>query len=854
MLKRYRIIMGCMLLLLVAGTGCSTKKNTGFSRFWHRTNTYFNGYFNGREAIKEGVTDLSKTRKDNFNNLITPYHYGPKENWGNMSSQADKAMKKAVIMIQKHSMLINGQQYNKWIDDCYMLMGKANYFKQEFYTGAAQLRYVADNSEKESTKTEAYIWMMKTYNALGELPDAAAMLLQLKKRDIPAKLLEEYNTTLAEYYLLKGQKENAVKALEEAIANTKPKRRKARYQFLIGQIYQSEEYDKDAYESFAKALKMKPEYEIEFQSRINMARTSTDNNNDGLRLVLRKMLKDDKNIEYQDQIYYALGTIDLKEEKRLDAIDNFEKSLRSALAGSTQTPITYLVLAELYLKEKNYEPAQAYYDSAAVTLDKSHPKYEEILRLKTNLSELVANIRMINLQDSLQRLGQMSESDLLVFLENYVEELKEKDEEEKNNPQPIKTNPNSNNPFGQTEGNSYWYNEQSKAFGANEFGKIWGTRILEDDWRRSNKTTFNTNNPTDNPEDGAENPRYMVETYLREIPRTDSAMQASNELLYAAMYNLGAVYKEKIRDLPNAVDAFKALEKRNTDNVHFPITYYQLYLSYIALKDQPKADVYRDILINQYPESDYARLLQDPDYIRKLEEKDNKAAPYYQETYTLYTRGEYSATMTNCLLADTAFEGSSLLHRFALLYSLSIGKTKTEQEFVASLTDVKTKYAGTESAETAQRLLDALNKGKPVEGAGGNDGGTTTDTAPKTVWDETQTGDYFVLILIPDKAKNLTDAKNGISNFNDENYSTKAYTVNNAILGNYSMLSVRKFANSEEALAYRSVFLGKGLVESLKMGSEVKVVITNAKNFTQLFKTQDVSGYWDFFKKTFKVD
>lgn len=860
-IKRRYIFL--LLAFLTFASACSNKKNTGFSRFWHKLNTRFNGYFNGNEALKEGIYELGKTRKDNFSLIIPVHHYGAKDNWQNMNVQSDLALKKSIIMIQKHSMLINGKQHNKWIDDCYLLMGKANYFKQDYYVAASQLRYVADNSEKEYTRVEALIWILKVYNAQGELAEASSTLLQLKKRDIPKKLHEEFSAASADYYIQKQYYEQAVTSLEDAIKYAPRKRKKSRYQFIIGQIKQMNGEDKDAYDAFSKTLTMKPEYEIEFQSKINMARTSVDGNNENLKKLLTKMLRDDKNLDYLDQIYYALGMIDLKEDKREEAIAHFEKSLQSGGDNSIQKPLTYLVLAELYFKERQYEPSQAYYDSSSVLLSEDHPKYTEVLRFKQNLGELVTNIRMLNLQDSLQRLSKLSERELQNTLEDYIERLKIKDEEAKSNPGGGGGSGGSFvNPY-QTQGvNSYWYNEQTKAFGANEFQKIWGTRPLEDDWRRSNKNSSSFPQTDPVAENDADNPRYQVETYLKDIPRTDSALAASDALIYEALYNIGVIYKEKIRDLAAGIATFLDLEKRNTTNRHFPLAYYQLYLSYNSLKDQQNADYYKNLLINNYPESDYAKLLSDPNYLANLERDKNAAEPFYRATYALYNAGAYDSTKSKCLVAQEEFTTSNILHRFALLYSLSVGKTDSVDQFIASLTDVKTKYAGTESAETAQRILDKLLKErKGTEGEKepnnnsliGENGQDTNSVSKKTEWDANLKVDHFVLIFIPDKAKNLADAKNQLSQFNDANYGTKGYTVTNAILGTYSILSVRKFASYEEALKYRETYMLQGMNEKLNLGTEVKVAVSNAKNFTTLFKTQDVSGYYEFFKSAYNV-
>lgn len=852
-----------MILLLLVTGGCSTKKNTAYSRFWHRLNTRFNGYFNGNEALKEGIYELGRSRKDNFTSTIPVYQYGDHSNWQNMNAQSDKAITKAVMMIQKHSMLINGKQHNKWIDDCYLLMGKANYFKKEFYVAIGQLRYVANSSEKEDTKTEAMIWMLRCYNQLKELPDAQTMMSQVRNRSIPPKLAEAYHTSLAEYYILTENDESAIKSLEEAVRVAKPKRRKARYQFIIAQLLQQQKENKQAYTAFANTLNLKPEYELEFQSKINMARTADGTNNQSLRTLLKKMLKDDKNIEYLDQIYYALGIIDQKEDKRTEAIANFEKSLRNAQQGSNQIPVTYLALAELYFAERNYESAQAYYDSTSATLSKDHPKYAEVLRLKENLSRVVADIKVVELQDSLQALSMLTEQQLKDKFEGYIEWLKEEDERKKNAPQPNNSGGTVN--MDVNKGTGYWYNQQAKTFGQAEFVKKWGNRPLEDNWRRSQKNSsaiVNNNNDPENP-DGVEDPRYLVETYLKDIPKTPDDIAASNELIYDALYDLGVVYKEKIEDFPKSVEAFENLEKRNTQNRHFPLTYYQLYLLYNSLSNVDKAAYYKGLILQNYPNSQYAELLTDPSLYASKDKKDDPAEPFYQNTYSLYKGGDYYATVSNCITADSVYKESTILHRFALLKVISENKLDTlTYKFIAGLESVKNEYAGTESATTAERLLKMLKKDteppkvdNPGSLAGKNQDNkdSVSKKNPTINYTYDANAEHLFLILVPDVGKNLTSAKNELSGYNDANYSVSSLNVTHTLMGkSYQLMSVGKFKSASEAQNYMQAYLARNMNDKMKLGPEVKTLVISRQNFVAFFKAQDIDGYTQFYSQNYK--
>lgn len=845
--------------MLLVGSGCSTKKNKFLNRFWHSMNTKFNGYFNGNEAIKAGIQELVKSRKDNFTKIIPVYEYGHRSNFSSQNAQWDKAIKKGVIMIKKHSMLINGKQYNRYIDDCYLLMGIAHYFKLDFDMGIGQLRYVAENSEKNKTRQDARIWIVRSYLEQGELVEAATAIRQIDKAALDKKQNAYYWASLADYHIRSKEYSEALEDLNKAIEFEKKNKRKARYQFIRGQLYHLLKDNEKAYVAFAGVLKLKPEYELEFQSKINMARTSGNDSNDDLKKLLKKMLKDDKNIEYQDQIYYALGTVYLKEKNQQEAIKNFKKSIAASVSNKNQKGLSYLELARIYFADREYELAQAYYDSTSTSLDNDHPDYETVMRMKENLTEVVLNIRIVQLQDSLQRLSKMNDKDLMAFLENYVDELKAKDEEEKNN---VGNNVTiSNTSLGGGEGKWYFYNTQALAFGLNEFKKIWGNRPLEDDWRRSNKNTVSFN-------DGgsaqpAYNPRYDPETYLAEIPRTDSALQASNEMIWQALYNLGILYKEKIFDFELSAESFEDLARRNTENIHFPITYYQLFLVYKELKNNDKAEYYKNLIIQNYPSSEYAKILSNPNYLLQKEIENDKASPLYELAYQAYKSKNYQEVIILCTQAKTQFPDSKIFHRFALLRVLALKESVTLLEFKNELEEVIKQHPNTESADIATKLLKLL-KGEEAENneikteqpkeTEGKKNDVTKDTIPKpsTPYNKDLNAEHIIAVIIPSLKGNVNAAIQKLNQFNDENYSNARLSVNTSLLGNTSqVLLIRKFKNGNDAMNYFSLFNKKNILSQLQLGEGVKVFPITMGNYALLFKTQDISEYEAFFNANY---
>lgn len=840
--NKFYILLMLSVLLVSAISSCSTRKDKALNRFWHNLNTKYNGYFNAREILKEAVDGLQKTKKDNYNQIIPVLPYGDRTNWQSINSQSDKVVEKAVVMIKKHSMLINGKQRNRWIDDCYLVMGKADFFKLEHDLAVNQLLHVVNNSEKESTKQEARIWMTMTYTALGEHSEAAISIKRTKKENVDKNLLWFYHAVSAEHYIQVKDYEKAIIELDEAIRNHKKKSIKGRFEFIKGQVYLAEGEVSLAYKSFESALKYKPEYEIEFQSLLNMAKTSGENNSTNLIAQLKKMLKDDKNIDYQDQIYYAMATVSIRQKDTTEAIRYFKKSLAVSTDNKIQKGMSYLTLAEIYFDRQDYMPSQAYYDSASTTLDQLHPKYEEVVRLRDNLSIVVENTLMVKLQDSLQVLGRMNDNELKIYIDDYIEKLKEEDRkrEEEAELQSTIAGTVSTNSMSPTSAKWYFDNPQTVAFGVGSFKKQWGNRVLEDNWRRSMKTSTGIANNTNN-EDFVD-PRYDADFYLTQVPRTDSAFEASNELIYEALYNLGEVYYEKLIDYPRSIQSYEELVKRNTQNKYFPLTYYQLYLVSNAAKDETRKKKYRDILVQQYPTSDYAQIISGQ-YVHQ-DEKADPSEPLYQQVYTIYAQGSYQAVITEVNNALVSYPESKIKHRFELLKALSIGKVALQDSFIVALNYVQTTYPESESALTAKRILESLNNLKEAAD-------TVVVKSEESPYIYDPKAAHFYLIYIPSGSANPNDAMTAINNFNDEMFSLSSLSVSNTMMGKAQTLVVRRFENATKAKNYHELFAKTIKLDNFKL-INCKIFPISLANYSVLFKRQDILEYTEFYEKHYK--
>lgn len=422
------LALACFLLWAVSS--CSTRKNNILSREYHKTLAHYNGYFNAREKVKEGAKMLYTGQADRYDRILPVFKYGDKNTAKPVFPLMDEAIKKVSLVIQRHSMEFNSVERNRWIPRSYLIIGLAQFYKHETWTAIESFQFVAAQYRYDPVKYEALIGLTQCYLELGKTPDAEFLLATLRDDPkMPVKLKPLFNAVYADYYFQAKDLEKAAERLEMAAAGTKKRQQRARYHFILGQVYQKQGELNKAVERYNLVIKATPPYEMAFNAQINRAICIDVNSPDGkdIRKVLSKMLKDEKNTEYHDQIYYALAEVALKEKNEPEAIEFLKKSTASSVSNDNQKALSYLKMADIYFKHPEYVIAQSYYDSTITFLTKDHPDYETIANIHEHLTKLIQNLKIIQHEDSLQALAMKP----LAERERIVDEMIAKESEEK---------------------------------------------------------------------------------------------------------------------------------------------------------------------------------------------------------------------------------------------------------------------------------------------------------------------------------------------------------------------------------------------------------------------------------------
>lgn len=873
--RKTRILFISSLLTgLLTIQACSTKKNTFVTRSYHNVTSRYNGYYYAGEIIKETKQRVEKAHVDDYSSILPLFIYPDNKSAKNYYQDLDKAIQKTSLVIKRHT--ITDRKENeipgavKWIDDNYLELGKARFYKREFFDALVAFEYVAKTYKKDENRFRAMLWMIRTHNELLTLSQSGPLIDKLRNdKEFPKKLQQELSALTADYYIRRGDYENAIKELTKAITLTKKRKTRARFTFVLAQLHEKTGNEKKASQLYGQVIKLKPAYEMIFNARMKRASLYdvTAGSSKELKKQLLRMIKDEKNLEYLDQIYYALAQIEEKEKNIFGpngAVEYLKLAVRNSTVNTKQKAIAYLRLADISFDVAEYKAAQAYYDSTMTVLPKEFPNYEAIAAKKKNLTGLVQNLNVISFEDSVQRLAKDS-----VLLENTITALLAQVEEEERRAQEEKFNNNFNLNTGpgvnaqQAASTFTLYNPAQTAFNISEFTKRWGSRPLEDNWRRGSREapdllTQEEDNmglitgTVDTLAKPLVNDKKKREYYLQNIPFTVQEMEKSNAKIIDAYYNAGSIYKEQLLNNEKAAETFEELLRRFKENKHKLSTYYQLYRLYTAMGNKQKADYYKNVLVNDYPNTEYAKLIKNPDYAKQTEASRSEVEGVYEAMLTTFNEGRFAEVITGVDAAVAKYPKNFLMPKFDLLKAMAIGKTQGVDAYIKALKEIVVKYPKDEVKPKAEEILAILLK--PGSEAG-NSSAQENANNPSSIYSYTPESEHYIVIIANSKKTNLGQLKTKISDFNSQFYSTATFNIGQVgFEGDNQMITIKTFDDAKKAMGYYSTLRENSEVFKGISPDNYKVLVISSGNYSVFYNNKDIQKYLDFFNSTYSPD
>lgn len=917
-LFRHILLFVTVTTFITALFSCSPKKNNAATRRYQAFITKYNIYYNGDTHFKETLKEMENKYEDDYSQLLFMHPIEAKNNPKSPqpSGSFDRSIEKAQKAIQLRSITkrpkkksgkqsaeykewLKREEYNPFLHNAWMMMGRSQFFNGDFLGAASTFFYTSKHFRwLPETVTEAQLWQARSYCALDWLFETENIIIKIKDEQLTNNTLKKlYNNVYANYYIKLNDYDKAIPYLQKSIDYADGSQ-KTRLRFLLGQLYSRIGKKQEAYEAFKKAggASSAP-YRTKFNARIKQSEVYTGDNIESEVKALKRMTRYDRNKDFLDQVYYAIGNIYLSRKDTLKAIENYEMANKKSTRNGIDKAINQVTLGNLYYIRHNYDKAQPCYSEAVPQLPENYPNYLQLKRRSDVLDELAVYSQNVTLQDSLLRLSELTPEQLDKVINKIIEDLKKKEKEEEENAKREEylaqqrtqgsnlQNTGSSAPKTftlNTDDSWYFYNTATKNAGKTEFQKNWGSRKLEDNWRRRNKASFDSSefDANNDGEDGEENdsiatdstgkeltkedeeklkraedPHYP-EYYIKQIPKTDEEKNTAHEIIQEGLYNMGIILKDKMEDFSASRSEFDRLLTRYPDNIYRLDTYYNLYIMAVRQNDYTEAEKYRSLIIEQFPESNYGIAMQDPNYLENLKTMNTRQEELYTQAYNAYLNNNNGAVHEAYEYMIKEYPLSRIIPKFMFLHALAYVTEKDSEKFNSTLKELLEKYPETDITPLASSYLKQMAQGRKLESSSSNLRGMIWDTrlgsdsiananaskpAEFTINpDEPQ----LLVLLFSTKQVASNQLLYDIARFNFNTFDVKSFDLEQMSFGELGLIVIKGLNNQKELDRYRQILSTNS---EFALPKQVRPVNISAKNFELLLSEgRSFEEYFNF--------
>ena len=846
----------------------------------------YNYYYNSRLKLNLALKKIETSKPDDYNKILPLYTYDA--DGTSVSADMDEIIKKTSTAIQFHPISV-------WKPDCYFLMGKAYYFKKSYADALEVFQYIQTKYKIKTVKgvpiptkklyhqpitDDALLWLIKTYGQIGKFNEAEAITANVEARKgFPLKLKNELKVLHADLFIKNKDYKAAIPQLNTAITLTKDKKLQVRYTFITAQVYEASGDIKNAINTYRKVLNMQPEFVMDYNARkkiVLLSMASSKGVSAESRNILIQMSNDKHYRDVWDEVYYLLADLDTRAKNEKQAIIDLKQSIFYSTINATQKGLSFEKLGDIFYNKTQYILARNRYDSTLHYLPTTHDDYAPVKERKEVLDDVVAKIRIIQKEDSLQKLASLSKGDLEKKVSKMLAAMHQKqleDSLEKLGKSIANTDNKENGKNDDDGGGWYFYNPSAKGSGYNDFIRKWGNRQLADNWRRNTKQSTvsadtkdkedeKTDKTGDDKKDAANS---ELEKALANVPVSDEQRKKSDAKIINAYFDLANLYKVKLKNDKRSIETFEKLLSRYPTNKYEQECYYNLYLLYNKKPDYAKADLFKNKILDKFPNSNFAKTLKDPDFAKKKSSSAVALNNYYEETYSMYIDKKYVEVIERCNIADTMSKNNKLKPKLDFMRALCIGKTQEQPKFTASLQKIVGDYPEHEVKKKAQDLLALMNnpqkmihdysskENKPaVDSTKNSKNNNSKNVKTKATYTYAPESEHYVLVWFAQVSSKNTTIVGHISNYNNKQHSLDHIDAQQQMLTDkVQLMRIKSFKSADEAADYVDEIDTKNNLFSPLTPNDYQVMTISADNYSQLMKSPDINAYGKFYEDNY---
>ena len=893
-----------ILLFVMVSTciSCSTQKNTAASRAFHQMQTKYNIFHNGAISFLEGEQAILEANKDDYSSILNLYPISNHDAASAATSQMDRTIEKCRKSIKLHSIKARPkinydkrrrdpkyaawllqEEFNKEMGNAWMLLAKAEFHKGDFLGSVSTFNYITRHyAYNADMVAQCQLWIARAYGEMGWLYEAEDALRKVEIDNLGRKHATLYASVSADIMLKTKQYKEAIPFIKIALPEEDKKMYRSRFQFVLGQLYQMQGENKQARNAYEKVIKMHPSNEMDFNAHLRLAELK-DSPKDAVKLLM-KMAKLDKNKDALDQIYGTIGNVYLAKKDTAEALKYYTKAIESSTQNGLEKANVLVIAGDIYYQQRDYIKASPCYKEATQILSAESDVYERIQRRSETLDELVVEYTVVELQDSLQALSKLSETEQRVVVDSIIarliraEELAKEEEEQAaraaaNDGGPRSVNTSNMIGGGVQSRDWYFYNPQLMRNGQQAFRTQWGNRTLEDNWRRMSKAMSSTTNDEQTDIQAAgdsitqdsiasltpvEMDDHKPEYYLQQIPKTEADIAQSNEMIANALYNMVTIYRDRVGDQALSDETFEEFCRRFPNHELLVDLYYMQYLTALRTNNTLDADRYRQDIIRLFPQSKEASIVSQPDYFNKLRRMSQEQDSLYADTYTAFSQNQFDKVKSNKHYAETNYPLSPLMPRFLFLNAIAVAKTDGQDAFIHQLQEMVSLYPESELAAISKDMLALMGQG--AESQTGDISSLQTkrqeETSEEVVdsveigWDTERNMASSVVLIIEQDDKKLNQLLYDVALFNFSQFMIKDFDLkqNLNFSPDKSAVIVSGFEKMDEADWYHNLLTQNAEISQQITDGSIQVVCITEANYELIGKHFTLADYLEWEK------
>lgn len=739
------------------------KKLSAPKRLYQNTVTHYNYYFNANLRLNELVNTASQGAKDDYTKLLPFYNYTLEATSQN-KVELDSIVYKCTAGILLHDLR------NDWIDNMFLLLAKAYFYRNDLDSANLTLQYInfsfapkeaggydkpigssssndkgiftISTKEKKSifnkvfarppSRNESFIWQIRTYIERNELGEAAGIIEILKNDpNFPKRLGTDLHEVTSYWFYKQKLYDSAAHHLSLALDNAKGTQEKARWEYLIAQMYQLAKNKELSGKYYQRAMDHTIDPIMDVYARLNALKLQNSGNKNFMQDnidALHSMAKKDKYEAYRDIIYYAAATIELDRKNFANAQKDLLKSVEFTTSNPAQRSQAFLLLADLNYEQKEFTSAYNFYDSLDVNVLTDSADKDIVNFRKPILKIIVTNKLSIKEQDSLQALAKMTPEQREAFIKKHQKksgkDIKETKEDFRGSSNPAVKQPVtdlfSNN--DKDKGNEfYFYNSSVKSKGFNEFKSRWGARPNVDNWRRQaaiNKMSTRLSDVDDVNVDNEEQQTKEVDTVSismsNTIPVTPEELAKSNKLIMDGLYENGNLFMNKLENYHAAIETYEELLTRFPETGYKDEVLFNLVYACQKTRDKAKEEKYKNQLLASTSDSKWQKFMKNP-ALGKVDKTPSAATKKYEEIYNLFIEGKFEEAKNEKRIADSLYDKSNWTPQLLFIEAIYYIKMQDDSTAIKVLTNLSTGFDGTPMAERAKTMIDVLKRRKEIE-------------------------------------------------------------------------------------------------------------------------------------------